>query len=136
METIALDNVSFEVTDGEFAAIMEPSGCGKSTLMNILGLLDNSTYGQYRHGGQEVTGLNEGERMAIRGGKIDFVFQSFNLIDELNVEDNIELPLNYLGVLKVELKKQVVDVKRHMSIGLAPSIFPTYSRADSNNGRQ
>ena len=93
VETIALDKVSFEVKDGEFVAIMGPSGCGKSTLLNILGLLDNPTSGQYWLDGKEVSGLHENERTAIRKGQIGFVFQSFNLIDELNVEENIELPL-------------------------------------------
>lgn len=95
VETIALDKVSFEVKDGEFVAIMGPSGCGKSTLLNILGLLDNPTSGDYWLGDKNVAGLKENERTAIRKGQIGFVFQSFNLIDELNVEENIALPLTY-----------------------------------------
>ena len=102
VETIALDKVSFEVNDGEFVAIMGPSGCGKSTLLNILGLLDNPTSGQYWLAGKEVAGLKENERTAIRKGQVGFVFQSFNLIDELNVEENIALPLAYLGIPKAE----------------------------------
>ena len=98
VETIALDKVSFEVNDGEFVAIMGPSGCGKSTLLNILGLLDNPTSGMYWLDGQEVSLLKEKDRTGIRKGQIGFVFQSFNLIDELNVEENIELPLTYLNV--------------------------------------
>lgn len=88
VETIALDNVTFNVEDGEFVAIMGPSGCGKSTLLNILGLLDNPTSGQYWLDGQEVSLLKEKDRTGIRKGQIGFVFQSFNLIDELNVEEN------------------------------------------------
>ena len=96
VETIALNNVSFTVEDGEFVAIMGPSGCGKSTLLNILGLLDNPTSGKYFLGNHEVANLKEKERTDVRKGEIGFVFQSFNLIDELNVEENIELPLTFL----------------------------------------
>ena len=116
VETIALDKVSFEVKDGEFVAIMGPSGCGKSTLLNILGLLDNPTSGQYWLDGKEVSGLHENERTAIRKGQIGFVFQSFNLIDELNVEENIELPLTYLGISKAERKQKVQEVMKRMNI--------------------
>ncbi|MBR3558826.1 MAG: ATP-binding cassette domain-containing protein, partial [Bacteroidales bacterium] len=93
IETLALDGVSFEIQDGEFVAVMGPSGCGKSTLLNILGLLDNPTSGSYELLGQEVGKLKERERTKFRKGNIGFVFQSFNLIDELNVYENIELPL-------------------------------------------
>ena len=93
VETIALDNVSFEVKDGEFVAIMGPSGCGKSTLLNILGLLDNPTSGTYLLGDRDVSQLRERDRTNVRKGEIGFVFQSFNLIDELTVAENIELPL-------------------------------------------
>lgn len=106
VETIALDNVTFNVEDGEFVAIMGPSGCGKSTLLNILGLLDNPTSGQYWLDGQEVSLLKEKDRTGIRKGQIGFVFQSFNLIDELNVEENIELPLTYLKVGKAERNRR------------------------------
>ena len=98
VETVALDHVNLEVNEGEFVAIMGPSGCGKSTLLNILGLLDNPTEGSYKLLGQEVAGLHEKERTRVRKGKIGFVFQSFNLIDELNVFENVELPLTYLGM--------------------------------------
>lgn len=124
VETIALNDVSFEVNDGEFVAIMGPSGCGKSTLLNILGLLDNPTSGQYELDGKEVAQLKENERTAIRKGKIGFVFQSFNLIDELNVEENIALPLTYLGIPKAERKKRVLDVMRRMSISHRAKHFP------------
>ena len=124
VETIALDKVSFEVKDGEFVAIMGPSGCGKSTLLNILGLLDNPTSGQYWLGDKEVSGLHENERTAIRKGQIGFVFQSFNLIDELNVEENIELPLTYLGISKAERKQKVQEVMKRMNISHRAKHFP------------
>jgi len=124
VETIALDKVSFEVNDGEFVAIMGPSGCGKSTLLNILGLLDNPTSGQYWLAGKEVAGLKENERTAIRKGQVGFVFQSFNLIDELNVEENIALPLAYLGIPKAERKAKVEEVMRRMNIAHRAKHFP------------
>ncbi len=124
VETIALDKVSFEVNDGEFVAIMGPSGCGKSTLLNILGLLDNPTSGQYWLGDKEVAGLKESERTAIRKGQVGFVFQSFNLIDELNVEENIALPLAYLGMPKAERKTKVEEVMRRMNIAHRAKHFP------------
>ena len=100
VETAALNNVSFTVNDGDFVAVMGPSGCGKSTLLNILGLLDNPTAGSYRIDGLEVAGLRESERTSFRKGRIGFVFQSFNLIDDMNVRDNIMLPLNNLSLSK------------------------------------
>ena len=105
VETAALNNVSFTVNDGDFVAVMGPSGCGKSTLLNILGLLDNPTAGSYRIDGLEVVGLRESERTSFRKGRIGFVFQSFNLIDDMNVRDNIMLPLNNLSLSKDEKKK-------------------------------
>lgn len=116
VETIALDKVSFEVKDGEFVAIMGPSGCGKSTLLNILGLLDNPTSGQYWLDGKEVSKLQEKERTAIRKGQIGFVFQSFNLIDELTVQENIALPLLYMGVPKQERQRRVEEAMARMDI--------------------
>ena len=98
IETLALDGVSFDINDGEFVAIMGPSGCGKSTLLNILGLLDNPTEGRYELLGQQVGDLKEKDRTQFRKGNIGFVFQSFNLIDELNVFENIELPLRYMNI--------------------------------------
>lgn len=124
VETIALDKVSFSVADGEFVAIMGPSGCGKSTLLNILGLLDNPTSGSYRLAGKEVGSLKENDRTAIRKGQIGFVFQSFNLIDELNVEENIALPLTYLGIPKAERKKRVDEVMKRMAISHRAKHFP------------
>ena len=110
VETIALNNVSLNVEDKEFVAIMGPSGCGKSTLLNIMGLLDNPTSGDYYLGEQEVGHLKEKDRTNVRKGNIGFVFQSFNLIDELNVAENVELPLTYLGVPSAERKQRVADV--------------------------
>ena len=107
VETVALGGVSLEVKKGEFVAIMGPSGCGKSTLLNILGLLDNPTSGKYWLDGEDVGQLKESQRTKVRKGQIGFVFQSFNLIDELNVEENVELPLTYLGVPKKERKVRV-----------------------------
>lgn len=124
VETVALDKVSFEVKDGEFVAIMGPSGCGKSTLLNILGLLDNPTGGKYWLGDREVENLKEKERTDVRKGEIGFVFQSFNLIDELSVEENIELPLTYLGVSRTERKKRVQEIMKRMAISHRAKYFP------------
>ena len=124
VETIALNNVSFQVEDKEFVAIMGPSGCGKSTLLNILGLLDNPTGGKSWLGDKEVSALKEKDRTDVRKGEIGFVFQSFNLIDELNVEENIELPLTYLGMSKAERKQKVKDIMKRMGISHRAKHFP------------
>lgn len=116
METIALDGVSIDVKEGEFVAVMGPSGCGKSTLLNILGLLDTPTEGTYYLGEKEVGALREKERSAYRRGKIGFIFQSFNLIEELTVEENVALPLTYLGVKGKERRKRVSEVVERMGI--------------------
>jgi len=116
IETTALNGVSFEIKDGEFVAIMGPSGCGKSTLLNILGLLDNPTEGSYLFGDAEVARLKEKERTRFRKGNIGFIFQSFNLIDELNVYDNIELPLRYLDIPAAERKQKVTEMMKRMNI--------------------
>ena len=124
IETTALNGVSFEIKDGEFVAIMGPSGCGKSTLLNILGLLDNPTSGSYELLGTEVGGLKEKERTKFRKGNIGFVFQSFNLIDELNVYENIELPLRYLNISASERKAKVTEIMKRMAISHRANHFP------------
>ena len=124
VETLALSKVSIEVKEGEFVAIMGPSGCGKSTLLNILGLLDNPTSGEYYLNGIEVSRYTEAQRTKLRKGIIGFVFQSFNLIDELNVYENIELPLLYMGVSAAERKKKVQEAMERMAIVHREKHFP------------
>ena len=124
IETTALNQVSFEINDGEFVAIMGPSGCGKSTLLNILGLLDNPTDGSYQLLGQEVAKLKEKDRTKYRKGNIGFVFQSFNLIDELNVFENVELPLRYLNISSSERKARVTEMLKRMNISHRAQHFP------------
>ncbi len=124
VETVALNNVSLEVKDREFVAIMGPSGCGKSTLLNIFGLLDNPTEGHYYLASEEVGNLKEKERTNVRKGNIGFVFQSFNLIDELNVFENVELPLTYLNIKASERKKRVLEILKRMNISHRAHHFP------------
>ena len=124
VETTALNHVSFEIKEGEFVAIMGPSGCGKSTLLNILGLLDNPSEGSYILLGQEVAKLKEKDRTKFRKGNIGFVFQSFNLIDELNVYENVELPLKYMNISASERKARVTEILKRMSISHRAQHFP------------
>ena len=124
IETTALNKVSFEINEGEFVAIMGPSGCGKSTLLNILGLLDNPSEGSYELLGQEVAKLKEKDRTKYRKGNIGFVFQSFNLIDELNVYENVELPLKYLNISSSERKQRVTAMLKRMNISHRAQHFP------------
>ena len=124
VETIALNKVNLEVHEKEFVAIMGPSGCGKSTLLNILGLLDNPTEGNYYLGGKEVGHLKEKDRTNVRKGNIGFVFQSFNLIDELNVSENIELPLTYLKIPSDVRKQKVAEIMRRMNISHRAKHYP------------
>lgn len=124
VETVALNGVSIEVADGEFVAVMGPSGCGKSTLLNILGLLDSPTEGKYWLGGDPVGELKERQRTAYRKGRIGFVFQSFNLIDELTVEENVDLQLKYLGVEKKERRERVLDILRKVKLSHRAKHYP------------
>lgn len=124
VETTALNGVSLEVKEGEFVAIMGPSGCGKSTLLSILGLLDNPTSGNYYLDGEEVGHLKERARTNYRKGRIGFVFQSFNLIDELTVEENVDLQLKYLDVPKAERKERVLEILRKVSLSQRAKHYP------------
>ena len=124
IETTALNNVNFEVTEGEFVSIMGPSGCGKSTLLHLLGLLDNPSDGEYFFLDHEVSKYSERQRAHLRKNNIGFVFQSFNLIDELTVFENIELPLLYLKVTASQRKKRVNEVLEQMQIMHRKNHFP------------
>lgn len=124
VETWALAEVNIEISKGEFVAVMGPSGCGKSTLLNILGLLDNPTSGEYYLNGKEVSKLKENQRTNLRKGVIGFVFQSFNLIDELNVYENIELPLLYMKMPVADRKKKVKEAMDRMAISHREKHFP------------
>ena len=124
VETTALNKVTLNVKEGEYVAVMGPSGCGKSTLLNILGLLDNPTSGSYIFNGTEVANLKERDRTVFRKGNIGFVFQSFNLIDELNVYENVELPLIYLKMKSGERKKKVEGALERMKITHRAKHFP------------
>ncbi|MBC8191518.1 MAG: ABC transporter ATP-binding protein [Candidatus Marinimicrobia bacterium] len=124
IETTALNEIDLEIKEGEFVSIMGPSGCGKSTLMNVLGLLDNPTSGRYHFLGEEVSGYNEHQRADFRKANIGFVFQSFNLIDELRVYENVELPLLYLGIPTAERKERVNTMLERMGVGHRGGHFP------------
>ena len=124
IETVALNEIDISIQEGEFIAIMGPSGCGKSTLLNIVGLLDNPTSGQYLLADKEVGNLKEKERTKTRKGNIGFVFQSFNLIEEMTVYENVELPLIYLDIKKSERKKRVEETLKKMNISHRASHFP------------
>ncbi len=122
--TVALGGINMEIEEGEFVAIMGPSGCGKTTLLNILGLLDNPSEGNYLLDDVEVSRLKESQRTALRKGKVGFIFQSFNLIDELNVEQNVELPLKYMGVKADERKTRVTETLRRLGIAHRAKHYP------------
>ena len=124
VETKALSDVSFDAKKGEFVAIMGPSGCGKSTLLNILGLLDTSDSGQYYFDGVEVTAFTEKQRTNLRKGNIGFIFQSFNLIDDLNIYENVELPLLALNVAVSSRRQKVEEILDYMKIGHRKNHFP------------
>ena len=125
VKTVALNDVSFNIADGSFVAIMGPSGCGKSTLLNILGLLDNPTEGEYLLDGVEVGNLKESQRTEYRRGRIGFIFQSFNLIEEMNIRDNIMLPLNNLPLSKAEKKQRVDEAMNRMGISHRAIHYPS-----------
>lgn len=124
VETTALNRVNLEVKEGEFVSIMGPSGCGKSTLLNILGLLDNPSEGEYHFLGNEVAKYNEKQRAELRKHNLGFVFQNFNLIDELTVFENVELPLLYLKINAADRKKKVNKVLEQMGIDHRAGHFP------------
>ena len=124
VETTAVDGINFTLTEGQFVSVMGPSGCGKSTLLHILGLIDSPTSGRYRFLGEDVSGYPESKRARIRKANIGFVFQSFNLIDELTVYENVELPLIYANVPAHERRPRVDAVLEKMDIGHRRSHFP------------
>jgi putative ABC transport system ATP-binding protein len=124
VETTALNNINLEIKEGEYVAVMGPSGCGKSTLLNLLGLLDNPSHGEYFFMDENVAGYSERKRAYMRKGNIGFVFQSFNLIDELTVYENVELPLLYLGTSGPDRKKMVEEILEHMQIMARRNHFP------------
>lgn len=133
VKTIALNKLSFNVQEGEFVAIMGPSGCGKSTLLNILGLLDDPDGGSFVFNGIEVSGFNERKRADLRKHNIGFVFQSFNLIDELTVFENVELPLIYTGVKTAERKERVHEVLEKCRLCTAVNTFRSNYQEGSNS---
>lgn len=124
VETTALKDINFEVSEGEFVAIMGPSGCGKSTLLNIIGLLDNPTSGEYYFDKKQVGNYKESQRTDLRKGNVGFIFQSFNLIDELSVFENVELPLVYLKIKSSQRKQMVEEVLERLKIGHRKKHFP------------
>lgn len=124
VETTAINNIKLEIKKGEFVAIMGPSGCGKSTLLNIMGMLDSPSEGEYYFDNQEVGSKKEKQRNKIRKGNVNFVFQSFNLIDELNVYKNVELPLNYLNIKSADKKARVLEMLDRMRIGHRKNHYP------------
>ncbi|MDH4217257.1 MAG: ABC transporter ATP-binding protein [Candidatus Aminicenantes bacterium] len=124
VETTALNNVNLEIKEGEYVAVMGPSGCGKSTLLNVLGMIDKPSDGEYQFLGEEVGRYSERQRANLRKNNIGFVFQSFNLIDELTVYENVELPLLYLGYSSSERKKRVTEILEQMEIIARKNHFP------------
>jgi len=124
VETLALSNINIRIEEGEFVAVMGPSGCGKSTLLNIMGLLDAPSSGAYYFKGEDISNLLEKEKGQVRKNNIGFVFQNFNLIDELTVFENVELPLKYLGFHKKERKEMVLKMLERMQLIHRKTYFP------------
>lgn len=124
IETTALNKVNIEIEEGDFVAVMGPSGCGKSTLLNIMGLLDTPTSGEYRFLGENTSGWSEKERARLRKGNIGFIFQSFNLIDELTAFENVELPLQYLGIDAIERTRMAEEALDRMGMMPRRNHFP------------
>ena len=124
METIALNNIDFSLEEGDFVAVMGPSGCGKTTLLNVIGMIDDADGGSYSFLGKDVFSLSEKQKTELRKNNIGFVFQNFNLIDELTVLENIELPLFYLGWKKAERKKRVEEIVDRLEISHRKNLFP------------
>jgi len=124
VETTALNDINLDIKEGEYVSIMGPSGCGKSTLLNVLGLIDQPTSGEYLFLGEEISKYSERKRAGIRKNNIGFVFQSFNLIDELTVYENVELPLLYLGFSAAERKSRVSEILEQMQLMARKNHFP------------
>ena len=124
VETTALNDINLDIKEGEYVSLMGPSGCGKSTLLNVLGLIDQPTSGQYFFLGEEISKYSERKRASLRKNNIGFIFQSFNLIDELTVYENVELPLLYLGFSAAERKKRVSEVLEQMQLMARKNHFP------------
>jgi putative ABC transport system ATP-binding protein len=124
VETTALNDINLDIKEGEYVSIMGPSGCGKSTLLNVLGLIDQPTSGEYYFLGEEISKYSERKRASLRKNNIGFIFQSFNLIDELTVGENVELPLLYLGFSATERKKRVQEVLEQMQLMARKNHFP------------
>ena len=124
VETTAIRNVNLTINRGEFAAIMGPSGCGKSTLLNLLGLIDRPTSGSFSFNGIEAQSLSENQMTRIRRGKIGFVFQNFNLVDELNVSENVELPLIFMGIKRKKRKERVAEILDQLKLGHRSKYYP------------